>query len=66
MLSKSVELLVVIISKAPIWRASCRCLTINSLPQGYPGQLFGLWHMLELDNERRGSQFILVRALDRG
>jgi hypothetical protein len=43
---------------------NCRSLTTNSLPRGYPGQLFGLWHMLELDGERRDSRFILVWALD--
>jgi hypothetical protein len=43
----------------------CRCLTIDSLPWGYPGQLFGLRRVLELDGERRDSRFILVRALDR-
>jgi hypothetical protein len=64
-LSKSVELLIAIALKAPTWHASCRCLTPNSLPRGYPGQLFGLRRMLELDSERRDSQFILVRALDR-
>jgi hypothetical protein len=42
-----------------------RCLTIDSLPRGYSGQLFGLRCMLELDGERRDSRFILVRALDR-
>jgi hypothetical protein len=42
-----------------------RCLTIDSLPRGYSGQLFGLRRMLELDGERRDSRFILVRALDR-
>jgi hypothetical protein len=46
-------------------RRECRCLTTDSLPRGYPGQLFGLWRVLELDDERRDSQFILVRALDR-
>jgi hypothetical protein len=62
---KSVELLITIVPKAPTWRASCRCLTIDSLPRGYLGQLFGLRRMLELNGERRDSQFILVRALDR-
>jgi hypothetical protein len=42
----------------------CRCLTPDSLPWGYPGQLFGLRRVLELDGERRDSRFILVRALD--
>jgi hypothetical protein len=64
-LSKSVELLIVIVSKAPTWRASYRCLTTDSLPRGYPGQLFGLRRMLELDGERGDSRFILVWALDR-
>jgi hypothetical protein len=27
--------------------------------------LFGLWRMLELNDERRDSQFILVQVLDR-
>ena len=35
-------------SRAPIWRASCRCFTTDSLPRGYPGQLFGLWRIAEL------------------
>jgi hypothetical protein len=65
MSSKSVELLIVIAPKAPTWRASCRCLTTDSLPRGYPGQLFGLRCVLELDGERRDSRFILVQALDR-
>jgi hypothetical protein len=43
----------------------CRCLTTDSLPRGYPGQLFGLRHRLELDGEHRDSRFILVWALDR-
>jgi hypothetical protein len=43
----------------------CRCLITDSLPRGYPGQLFGLRRMLELDGERRDSRFILVRAFDR-
>jgi hypothetical protein len=47
-----------------ISEACCQCLTIDSLPRGYPGQLFGLRHILELDGERRDSRFILVRALD--
>ena len=29
-------------SKAPTWCVSCRCFTTDSLPRGYPGQLFGL------------------------
>jgi hypothetical protein len=65
MSSKSVELLVMIAPKAPTWHANYRCLTTDSLPQGYPGQLFGLQCMLELDGERRYSRFILVWALDR-
>jgi hypothetical protein len=64
MLSKSVELLIAIASKALTWCASCRCLITDSLPWGYPGQLFGLRRVLELDGERRDSRFILVRALD--
>jgi hypothetical protein len=64
MLSKSVELLITIASTAPTWRANCQCLTIDSLPWGYPGQLFGLWRVLELNGERRDSRFILVRALN--
>jgi hypothetical protein len=39
---------------------NCRCLTTDSLPRGYPGQLFGLQRMLELDGECRDSRFILV------
>jgi hypothetical protein len=65
MLSKSLELLITIAPKAPSWRASCRCLTADSLPRGYSGQLFGLQRVLELDSERRDSRFILARALDR-
>jgi hypothetical protein len=65
MLSKSVDLLIAIAPQAPTWRASYRCLTTDSLPGGYPGQLFGLRRMLELDSEHRDSRFILVRALDR-
>jgi hypothetical protein len=65
MSSKSVELLIAIAPEAPTWRASCRCLTTDSLPRGYPGQLFGLRCVLELDGERRDSRFILVQALDR-
>jgi hypothetical protein len=64
MSSKSAELLIAIALKCPTWRANCRCLTTDSLPQGYPGQLFGLRRVLELDGERRDSRFILVRALD--
>jgi hypothetical protein len=41
-----------------------RCLTTDSLPRGYLGQLFGLRRVLELDNEHRDSRFIPVRALD--
>jgi hypothetical protein len=44
---------------------SYRCLTTDSLPRGYPGQLFGLRHMLELDGECRDSRFTLVWALNR-
>jgi hypothetical protein len=46
-------------------RYPCQCLTTDSLPRGYPGQLFGLRCVVELDGERRDSQFILVRALNR-
>jgi hypothetical protein len=55
----------VIPPQVPTWRASYRCLTNDSLSQRYPGQLFGLRHMLELDGECRDNLFILVRALDR-
>jgi hypothetical protein len=65
MLLKSIELLIAIAPKAPTWRANYRCLTTDSQPRGYPGQLFELWHVLELDDERRDSRFILVWALDR-
>jgi hypothetical protein len=41
------------------------CLTTDSLPQEYLGQLFRLRRVLELDSERSDSRFILVRALDR-
>jgi hypothetical protein len=62
---KSVELLITIALKAFTWRASCRCLTTDSLPWGYSGQLFGLRCVLELDGECKDSRFILVRAPDR-
>jgi hypothetical protein len=65
MLSKSVELLIAIAPQTPTWHANYRCLTTDSLPRGYPGQLFRLRCVLELDGERRDSRFILVRALDR-
>jgi hypothetical protein len=61
----SVELSNAVLSKVSTWCVSCRCLTTDSLSWGYPGQLFGLRRVLELDGERRDSQFILVRALDR-
>jgi hypothetical protein len=64
-LSKFVEFLIAIAPKAPTWRASCQCLTTDSLSRGYLGQLFGLRRMLELDGERRDNRFILVRTLDR-
>jgi hypothetical protein len=64
MLSKSVELLITVAPKVPTWRANYRSLTTDSLPWGYPGQLFGLRRVLELDGERRNNRFILVRALD--
>jgi hypothetical protein len=41
-----------------------RCSATDSLPRGYPGQLFRLQRVLELDSERRDSPFILVRALN--
>jgi hypothetical protein len=63
--SRSFELLIAIALKAPTWRASCWCLTTDSLPRGYPGQLFGLRCVLELDGKCRDSRFILVQALDR-
>ena len=40
--SRSTELSRKNSSKAPTWCASCRCFTTDSLPRGYPGQLFGL------------------------
>jgi hypothetical protein len=42
MLLKFVEILIAIAPQAPTWRANYRYLTTDSLPQGYPGQLFGL------------------------
>jgi hypothetical protein len=42
----------------------CGCLTTDSLPRKYLGQLFGLRRVLELDGERIDSRFILVRVLD--
>jgi hypothetical protein len=107
---RSTELSNAVAPKAPTWRASCWCLTTDSLPRrlhslsdalslllsclicpslgtiltsfsyqtrqllvfdhrysatGVPGHLFELQRMLELDDERRDSRFILVRALDR-
>jgi hypothetical protein len=41
----------------------CRCFTTDSLPRGYPGQLFGLQRMLNLMVNARDSRFILVWAL---
>jgi hypothetical protein len=64
MLSKSVELLIAIAPQVPTWHTSCQCLTTDSLPQGYPGQLFELRCVLELNGERRDNRFILVWALD--
>jgi hypothetical protein len=55
MLSKSIDLLITITPQAPTWHASYRCLTADSLPQGYAGQLFGLRRMLELNGERKDS-----------
>jgi hypothetical protein len=37
-------------------------LTTESLPRGYPGQLFRFQRVLELDGEREDSRFISVRA----
>jgi hypothetical protein len=65
MILRSIKLLIAIAPKAPTWRVSCRCLTTDSLSRGYPGQLVGLWRVLELDSECKDSQFILVWALDR-
>jgi hypothetical protein len=64
-LLKSIELLDANPSKALTWHASCQCFTTDSLPRGYPRQLFGLRRMLELNDEHKDSRFILVRALDR-
>ena len=47
MLSRSIELSDANSPKAPTWRASCRCFTTDSLPRGYPGQLFGLRRIAE-------------------
>jgi hypothetical protein len=42
------------------------CLLFEEIPICLtPGQLFGLQCVLQLDDERRDSRFILVRALDR-
>ena len=65
MLSRSIKLSDAKSPKAPTWRASCRCLTTDSLPRGYPGSIFGLRHMLDLMVNARDSRFILVQALDR-
>jgi hypothetical protein len=63
------ETLQCMIRSCEIWHPTeagmCRCLTTDSLPRGYLGQLFGLRCVLKLDDERRDSQFILVQALDR-
>lgn len=40
-------------SKAPTWRASCRCFTTDSLPRGYSGQLFGLRRIADLSGLRK-------------
>jgi hypothetical protein len=42
-------------AESPYLVRSCRCLTTDSLTRGYPGQLFGLRYVLELDGERRDS-----------
>ena len=65
MLTRSIELSGVNSPKAPTWRTSCRCSTTDSLPRGYPRQLFGLRRMLESTVNARDSRFILVQALDR-
>ena len=65
MLSRSIELSDANPPKAPTWRASCQCFTTDSLPRGYPGQLFGLRRMQNSAVNARDSRFILVRALDR-
>ena len=49
MLSRSVELSDANSPKAPTWRASCRCFTIDSLPRGYPGQFVRPSAHAELD-----------------
>jgi hypothetical protein len=41
----------------------CRCFATDSLPRGYPGQLFGLRRKLNLTVNARDSRFMLVRAL---
>ena len=45
-------------------KEDCRFSITDSLPRGYPGQLFGLRRMLESTVNARDSRFILVRALD--
>jgi hypothetical protein len=41
MLSRSAELLDANPPKAPTWRASCRCFTMDSLPRGTPDSCSG-------------------------
>ena len=65
MLSRSVELSDAKSPKAPTWRASCRCLTTDSLPRGYPRQYVRLQCMRNSTVNARDSRFILVWALDR-
>ena len=47
MLLRSIEVSDAKSPKAPTCRASCRCFTTDSLPWGYPGQLFGLRRIAE-------------------
>ena len=49
MLSRSIKLSDAKSPKSPTWRASCRCLTTNSLPWGYPGQYVRASAYAELD-----------------
>jgi hypothetical protein len=50
--------------KAPTWCASYQCFTTDSLSQGYPGQLFGLWLVRNSMVNTRDNWFILDQALD--
>jgi len=39
--------------RTPTWRASCRCFTTDSLPQGYRGSIVRASAYAELDGKRK-------------